>query len=42
MTICVKEYWLADPIHKVIDQFVLTDGQYRLTATFTEDDRLDL
>ncbi|MCU6710523.1 Uma2 family endonuclease [Paenibacillus sp. J5C_2022] len=36
----VKEYWLADPIHKFIDQFILMDGQYRLTATFTEDDRL--
>lgn len=36
----VKECWLADPVYRLVEQFVLTDGQYRLVATLTEDDRL--
>jgi Uma2 family endonuclease len=36
----VKEYWLADPIYRTIDQFVLENGGYRLTATLTEADQL--
>lgn len=37
----VLEYWLADPVYRTIDQFVLEDGRYRLAATLTEQDRLD-
>ncbi|QNK60141.1 Uma2 family endonuclease [Paenibacillus sp. PAMC21692] len=36
----VKEYWLADPIYKLVEQYVLVEGQYRLAATLTEEDRL--
>jgi Uma2 family endonuclease len=36
----VKEYWLADPIYRTIDQFVLENVGYRLMATLTEADRL--
>lgn len=37
----VKEYWLADPTYRTVDQFVLTEGEgYRLVATLTEEDQL--
>jgi len=36
----VKEYWLADPVYKLIEQHVLIDGKYRLVDTLTEDDTL--
>jgi Uma2 family endonuclease len=36
----VKEYWLADPIYRLVEQFVLIDGRYELTATLTEQDQL--
>jgi Uma2 family endonuclease len=36
----VKEYWLADPIYRTMEQFVLTGSEYRLAATLTELDRL--
>lgn len=36
----VKEYWLADPIYRTIDQFVLREGRYELAATKTEGDML--
>lgn len=36
----VKEYWLADPIYKIIEQYVLVEGQYKLVATLSEEDRL--
>lgn len=36
----VKEYWLADPVYKLVEQFVLVEGEYRLAATLSEGDRL--
>lgn len=36
----VKEYWLADPIYRTVEQFVLSDGKYALLSTLTEEDVL--
>jgi Uma2 family endonuclease len=36
----VKEYWIADPILKTIDQFVLIDHKLQLTATYGAGDTL--
>jgi len=36
----VKEYWMADPIYRLVEQYVLEDGKYALAATLTEDDVL--
>lgn len=36
----VKEYWLADPEYRIVEQFVLEDRHYRLAATLTEQDKL--
>jgi Uma2 family endonuclease len=36
----VKEYWIADPILKTIDQFRLIDHKLQLTATYGEGDTL--
>jgi Uma2 family endonuclease len=36
----VKEYWLADPMYRTMEQFVLTGDGYRLAATLTEQDVL--
>ncbi|MEX1030083.1 MAG: Uma2 family endonuclease [Paenibacillaceae bacterium] len=36
----VKEYWLADPVYRLVEQFVLEDDRYRLIATLTEQDQL--
>lgn len=36
----VKEYWLTDPVYRIVEQFVLTDGAYFLAATLTEQDQL--
>ncbi|WP_199616428.1 Uma2 family endonuclease [Paenibacillus alkalitolerans] len=30
----IKEYWIVDPHHKTIDQFVLQEGKYVLEQTF--------
>lgn len=30
----VKEYWIVDPIHHIIDQFMLADDKYYLHATY--------
>ena len=35
----IREYWLVDPVYRVVEQFVLIDGRYSLTATLTESDR---
>jgi Uma2 family endonuclease len=36
----VKEYWLTDPVYRIVEQFVLTDGKYIFAATLTEEDQL--
>lgn len=36
----VKEYWLTDPIYRIVEQFVWVDGKYILAATLTEQDQL--
>lgn len=36
----VKEYWIADPILKTLDQFVLKDHRLQLTATYGKEDTL--
>jgi Uma2 family endonuclease len=36
----VKEYWVVDPVHFVIDQFVLDNGKFTLNATYAEGDTL--
>ena len=36
----VKEYWLADPQYRTVDQFVLREGRYELAATLSESDTL--
>ncbi len=36
----VREYWLVDPIYRIVEQFVLTDQRYQLEATLTEEERL--
>jgi Uma2 family endonuclease len=36
----VKEYWIADPILKTIDQFVLIDHKLQLIATYGKGDFL--
>jgi hypothetical protein len=36
----VKEYWLADPVHFTIDQFILQNGKFVLNATYGDGDTL--
>lgn len=36
----IKEYWIVDPVHYVLDQFVLEDQKYTLHASFGPGDRL--
>jgi len=36
----VKEYWLADPLYRTVDQFVLREGRYVLEATLSIEDTL--
>jgi len=36
----VPEYWLVEPVYRLVDQFVLVDGEYRLAKTWTEEDNL--
>jgi len=36
----VQEYWLVDPVYRLVDQFVLVDGEYRLAKTWAEEDNL--
>lgn len=36
----VCEYWLIDPVYRLVEQFVLADGKYAAAATLTEDDVL--
>jgi|HigsolmetaGSP12D_1036236.scaffolds.fasta_scaffold00925_7 Uma2 family endonuclease len=36
----VKEYWIVDPVHRTVDQFVLEQGAYRLHETYGTDGEL--
>ncbi|MDF2926781.1 MAG: hypothetical protein K0R57_5695 [Paenibacillaceae bacterium] len=36
----VREYWLADPEYRVVEQYVLTEGRYLQAAVLAEHDRL--
>ncbi len=36
----VPEYWIIDPVARMLWQFRLSDGKYALHATFEEDDTL--
>ncbi|WP_219641738.1 Uma2 family endonuclease [Cohnella sp. CFH 77786] len=36
----VREYWIADPVYRLIEQFVLTDGRYLLVSTLSEQEEL--
>ncbi|MFC5403991.1 Uma2 family endonuclease [Cohnella soli] len=36
----VREYWLIDPVYRIVEQFVLLDEKYALVATLTEDHHL--
>mgnify|MGYP001267568142 CR=1 FL=1 len=36
----VREYWLVDPVHRFVEQFVLMDGKYAAVATLTEEQTL--
>lgn len=34
----VKEYWIVDPVHLYVDQFVLTDQKYTLSKSYGKQD----
>ncbi|MFD2330511.1 Uma2 family endonuclease [Cohnella sp. GCM10020058] len=36
----VAEYWLVEPEYRLVDQFVLTEGEYRLVKTWTAEDEI--
>ncbi|WP_080840706.1 Uma2 family endonuclease [Cohnella massiliensis] len=36
----VKEYWVADPVHAIVDRFVLNDGKLVLAETYGEGDTI--
>ncbi|MFC5470210.1 Uma2 family endonuclease [Cohnella suwonensis] len=36
----VPEYWLVEPVYKLVDQFALLDGEYRFLKTWTEEEYL--
>lgn len=36
----VAEYWLIEPEYRLVDQFVLTDGVFRLVKTWTEEEQI--
>ncbi|PRX61506.1 Uma2 family endonuclease [Cohnella sp. SGD-V74] len=36
----VGEYWLVDPVYRLVEQFAIVDGEYRLLATWSEEDVL--
>jgi Uma2 family endonuclease len=33
-TFGIKEYWIVDPVHFTVDQFVLHEGKYKLNAVY--------
>ena len=36
----VKEYWVVDPLYRLVEQFVLDNGRYQLEETLSEQDVL--
>lgn len=36
----VKEYWIVDPVHRTIDQFILNKGKFDLFETYIIFDRM--
>lgn len=32
----INEYWIVDPINKVIEQYILVDGKYSLEGTYVK------
>ncbi|QQK74800.1 Uma2 family endonuclease [Salicibibacter cibarius] len=36
----IPEFWVVDPPHETVDQFVLGEGRYHLHGTFSEDHSL--
>ncbi len=38
----VREYWIVDPVGKVVEQYLLQTGCFRLAARHTERIRLDI
>lgn len=36
----VQEYWVIDPVHRTVDQFILEQGKYVLQETYGVRDRL--
>ncbi|WP_168735678.1 Uma2 family endonuclease [Cohnella fermenti] len=36
----VGEYWLVDPVYRLVEQFVRLDGRYVLSSTLTENDTI--
>ncbi|WP_052329853.1 Uma2 family endonuclease [Thermicanus aegyptius] len=35
----VKEYWVVDPVYRLVEPFMLDNGRYLLEAILTEQDR---
>ena len=31
----VREYWIVDPVHKSVEQYLLEEGRFRLADTYT-------
>jgi len=38
----VREYYLADPIMKIVEKFTLVEGEYRYSGAFGDEDVIDL
>jgi Uma2 family endonuclease len=36
----VPEFWIVDPVHRTVDQFLLSNGKYELIATLTDEDTI--
>ena len=36
----MKEYWIVDPTHLYVDQFIHKDGQYLFAKTYVKTDTL--
>lgn len=36
----VKEYWIIDPVHRTIDQFILNNDKFELYETYIVSDRM--